>query len=201
MNAIRLGAGLLILSLLQTACASPPTRTFTLDAVGPSSPLIAAGALRPLRIDAVRLPAWLNRPELVRETAAHEMQVDDFAMWSGPLAQLARRTLTQDLLTRLPAGAVVFPDSPAPEGAAEVVVDILSLSRDGDRVVMDVSWTELRPQPASSATSPRVSPHPLQLSARATPQSPGAMATDLSLLLAALADEIAAKANEPRYDR
>lgn len=184
---------------LPAACASAPTRSFVLEPTPASAPVAATAGVRPVRIDSVHLPAWLDRPELVRQVGAEELRIDDFARWGAPLAQLARRTLTQDLVARLPQGAVVFPDSPSPDGAVGVVVDVLALSREADRVVMDVSWTAV-PPPAprgSGPTAPPMSavPHPLHLSAPAAPaEAPGAPAADLSALLAKLADAIAADA-------
>ncbi len=191
----RFAAAALAALLTPAACASPPTRTFMLDAPPPAAPPVAVSPLAaPLHVDAVHLPPWMDRPELVRRVGAREVKVDDFARWSAPVAQLARRTLTEDLMARLPRGAVVFPDSPVPQGAVGLVVDVLDVVREGDRAVMDVSWTRLPAPAAPGSPSPSPAGHPLRLTAPASARGQGAAAADLAALLAALADAIAADA-------
>lgn len=169
---------------------SPPTRFFTLDAAPPAAPVAAAFAIPPVRVDAVHLPPVLDRPELVRETAANEITVSDFAHWSAPLGETARRTLTQDLAARLPAGAVTYPDAPKPADGRGLVVDILFVGHDGDRAVMDVGWTLTAGRPASGAPPVAYSARTLRVTAPAA-SGPGAEAAELSALLGRLADAMA----------
>lgn len=176
--------------LLLAACrASPPTRWFTLDPVAPAAPPVAGLApVPPVRIDAVRLPAEFDRPELVDQTGAYAVTVHDLARWSAPVGQMACRVLTQDLLARLPAGAVIFPDAPKGADGAGLEVSILSLGRAGDRAVFDVSWTVSTARAPAAGRSPR---RTLRLEVPAAAAGPDAVAAELSLLLAQLSDAIA----------
>ena len=180
------------------ACAGAPTRIHTLDAVAPANPpgLSAAGSFR---VDAVHVPPAFDRPELIRRTDAYTLTLSDTDRWAAPLGELIRRTLTQDLSARLPAGAVIFPDAPKPAAARGLVVDILSISPSASGVDMEVSWTWITAKGASAApgspatlASSVLAPSSAHLSAPASGQGPAAIAPELSGLLASLADRIAA---------
>jgi len=174
------------------ACGhSAPTRIFTLDAVSPQAALPMAAAPyggAPFRVDAVHLPSALDRVEVVRQTMAERLEVSDFDHWGAPLGDLARRALTQDLVARLPAGAVIYPDAPKPPGAGGLVVDVLTFRRTDQGYVLDASWTLLA-GPAGTA--------PLRRQVRLTDADVGlgdaaAEAAALSRLLGQLSEAIAA---------
>ena len=65
--------------------SSPPTRFFTLDAAPPAAPPTPAAAIPPVRVDAVHIPPGLDRPELVRETAANGVLSGDGAAQGASL--------------------------------------------------------------------------------------------------------------------
>lgn len=172
------------------------TTFYTLDPVAPSavpaSTSAPAYAPVPVRVDAVHVPAVLDRPELVRPVGTNGVQVRDFDRWAAPLGELARRALTQDLAARLPQGSVVFPDSPKPPGARGIVVDLLAITPGADTTTLDASWT-LLPAVRGGAVL-------RQRSVRLTTPpaaGPGGQAHDLSALLAQLADRIAADLSAP----
>ena len=174
------------------ACGhSPPTRFFTLDPLAPAAASASLYAGPPVRVDAVHIPPQLDRPELVRQPAANEIVVEDFAQWAAPLGEIARRALTQDLMARLPAGVVIFPDAPKPPAASGLVVDILAVN-DGDSATLDASWTILPARPAGKGSTISVQPHAVRVSAPRIGTGPDAQAARFSRLLAALADSIAA---------
>jgi uncharacterized lipoprotein YmbA len=185
-------AGLIALgaiALALTGCGhSAPTRFFTLDALPPAGGA-AGGAFTgpPVRLDAVHIPAALDRVEVVRQLAADELDVSDLDHWGAPLGELARRALTQDLDERLPAGTVIFPDSPKPALAQDLIVDVLDIQTQGDVVTLTASYTLVQ-------TKPQVSKIQRQVILSAPQSSTGAagQADALSRILAQLADKIAA---------
>jgi uncharacterized lipoprotein YmbA len=126
---------------LLSACAGANTRFYTLEPSAPAAPTPQAYAGPSFRIDAVHIPASLDRPELVRDNGGGRFTVSDNDHWAAPVGELLRRVLTQDLAAQLPAGKVIYPDAPKLPGAGGLVVDVLSVSSAGDRVVMDASWT------------------------------------------------------------
>ena len=176
------------LALTLAGCgSSPPTRYYTLDAV-PATARPAAGP--PLQVVAVHIPPALDRQEMVRETAANQVEVSDQNRWSAPFDQMAQRVLTQDLAARLPKGAVILPEQPAPPNARKIVVDILQFERQasGD-VTFDGSWSLL----SAGAATPIASRHVhLQQAAGADYT---AQAQAMSRILGTIADQIAASSS------
>jgi uncharacterized lipoprotein YmbA len=92
----------------------------------------------------VHIPAVLDRLEVVTLTSQNRLTIDDSDRWGAPLAQMMRRTLAQDLLTRLPAGSFVVPDAPAPAGTRKLVVTVLSATADASGTLnLQAEWTLL----------------------------------------------------------
>ncbi|WP_175165283.1 PqiC family protein [Paraburkholderia fynbosensis] len=149
-----LAAALIALAVtLVTGCAhSPPTQYFTLNAVAPATTV--TGNIRPLQLTAVHIPPELDRQEVVVGLSGTRLLVDNDSRWGAPLADLMRRSLAQDLLQRLPSGAFVLPDSPAPGGTRSLVVTVLQASTDADKVMtVQASWTLIEGQDAAQKTT------------------------------------------------
>jgi len=104
--------GILVLAL--AACASKPTRFHTLDPAPPAGAPAGGPIGPPIQLDSVTLPPELDRPEIVRRTGPGSLDIADNDRWAGPLDQIARQVLARDLAERLPPGATVPPDDPAP---------------------------------------------------------------------------------------
>ena len=180
---VLIGAGAML-----TACASAPTRFFTLDPVAPAQPL-AAYPGRPIKVLAVNIPPALDREELVSETAPGEVKVHDLEHWEAPLGLTARQVLVQDLAGRLAAGAVLGPASPGGEGVATLSVDVVSFRAGPDGSQMQASWTATLP----GAAGPQVFRSPLMtLQGPAVPADGAGTAQAFSGLLGQVSDQIAA---------
>jgi uncharacterized lipoprotein YmbA len=190
------GAAILTGCALLAACGhSAPTRFFTLDPVPTARPAAAGLAMGPVQLDAVRIPPDLDRPQVVTQIGANRVAVHDLDQWASPLGGMMRRTLAQNLLARLPAGAFILPDAPAPVGVRGLVVDVLQLeARPDGEVVMQASWTLMAPGVKRAALTRDV-----QLSAQGGPGPQGAAAAT-SALLGQLADQIAATLGAPASD-
>ncbi|MFP4827468.1 MULTISPECIES: PqiC family protein [Paraburkholderia] len=171
-----------------TACGhSAPTRYVTLNATPAQAPL-ATAAMAPVQLGAVHIPAVLDRPEVVTHVAPNRLAVDDNDRWGAPLGQMMRSTLAQDLLPRLPPGAFVFPDAPAPAGTRTLVVTVLDCNASaGGTLTLQVAWTLLAGQPARTTMSQEAA-----LSAQVEGHDAAAQAAALSRVLGELADRIAA---------
>ena len=175
-----------LLALMLGACAGAQTRFYTLQPTSPPAQTRAAYVGPPMRIDAVHIPASLDRPELVRDEGGDRFTVSDNDHWAAPVGELLRRVLTQDLAAVLPPDKVIFPDAPKLPGSQGLVVDILSITPSSDGVVMQASWTVL-PAPRGSVARQR-SVTLMVPSARAGVQG---NATELSALAGQLAAAIA----------
>lgn len=136
-----------LIGLLAGCGHSPPTRFFALEATAPDRPAWrTAGerAPRPVQLDAVRIPALLDRPEIVEDRGDGRVHVHADDRWGAPFAKLVRSTLALDLRARLPAGLCVPPDTPSPADARHVVVTIVALharaAQAGRQLTMKASW-------------------------------------------------------------
>jgi uncharacterized lipoprotein YmbA len=140
-----------------------------------------------VQIASVHIPPALDRQEMVRETAPHQLDVSDQNRWGGALDNMIQRVLTQDMAQRLPANEVVLPQEPAPPRHNAIVVDILQFDEDaGGTVVFDGSWSLT----ASDSDKPLTSRH-LRLTARAASNSYSDQVAAMSRVLGELSDNIA----------
>ena len=171
-------------ALLLAGCGhSPPTTFLVLDPAPPTA-AVAAYAGPPLRVPFVHLPVTVDRPELVRRDTAGTLTVEDFARWSAPLGIMARDTLIQDLIQRLPAGSVLPPDAPAAPAELRVEPTVLAVAINGGVATMNVSYRLI----PSGATAAR--PRLVQLTTPVDDETPPARAQAWSRLLAQLGDRI-----------
>jgi uncharacterized protein len=135
--------------MLLLACQSAPTRTYTLYATPGSASKEYGGPA--LRVDSVHMPATIDRIEIMLDVAPGELKISDFDHWSAPLGEMARQTLSQDLILRMPPGKVIFPHLLKPNGALGITVDILNFRTDRGDAQLTASWTIL-PQAADAAS-------------------------------------------------
>ena len=172
-----------------TACGhSSPTQFFTLDAVPPAAAARAAYAGPPVKVLAVHIPPTLDREELVSESPAGVMQVHDFERWEAPLGLTARQTVIEDLVGRLPAGAVLGPSAPG-EGAATLTADVVAFQADNGGATLQAAWSVTLP----GAAAPMTWRAPMAIFQGPSGGDGGAATVHaFSLLLGQLSDEIAA---------
>jgi hypothetical protein len=187
---------LLALLALAGCASSPQTHYFALDPAPPgASPAAGQTAGVPVKVDAVHIPPALDRDSIVRGESANQLEISSQDRWAGDLGEMIRRVLTQDLTQRLPSGAVIAPQSPAPPSAQGLVVDILTFQPQGGEVVLDADWTLL--QGTQSNPVLRRSAH---LTAPAAASAQGE-AQAMSALLGQLADDIAAQIGRAHSQR
>jgi len=104
--AARLAAPLLALVILLAGCgASPPSKFYVLtaDPVPPRAAATATG--NTVALGRITLPGALDRPQIARRRGANEIVFSEEERWAGPLDDMMRRVLADDLAARLPAAA------------------------------------------------------------------------------------------------
>lgn len=180
-------AGTICFIVILAGCGhSPPTRYVTLSAE-PAIVQPTSAHIQPIQLTAVHIPAELDRAEVVTQSSANQLTVHETDRWGAPLAQMMRRTLAQDLLTRLPAGSFVLPDAPMPPNTRTLVVTVLHCEADaGGTMTLQVAWTLLSGHPSRPAMSQQVTLTSEKGGGDATGQ-----AATLSHLFGQLADRIA----------
>lgn len=178
----------LLCSAILAGCgSSPPTRFYTLDAVKPPGAVPGRPPTAPVKVDAVHVPALLDRRAIVRRQAGNQLDISSQDHWGASFGEMARGVLTQDLQSRMAPGAIIPPDAPAPRDARGLVVDILSFVPDGSgQVVLTCDWALLEGAPAHTTLLRTV-----HLSQPAG-DSVSSQADAMSELLGKLADQIAA---------
>ncbi|HEV2674694.1 MAG TPA: PqiC family protein [Aliidongia sp.] len=174
---------------LLAACASAPTRFHTLDPVASASPPAGRLSAVPVRLDSVTVPPELDRPQIVRRAGPGRLDMADDDRWAGALDELARGALAADLAQRLPPGATVRQDDPAPPRSLhklDVVIERFEGTMAGP-VTLVARWTLL-----GEGAEQALARHEEHIEVPASGDIDGTV-TAMSAALGILADRIAAQ--------
>jgi hypothetical protein len=113
-------------SLVNPAPATSRYYTLSADA-GPA----AADPVASLGLGPVRLPAYLDRPQIVTRAGPDQIDLASHDRWAAPLADLFWQALAEDLRATWPARQVLrHPWAPAAAPEAAVSVEVLRFERD-----------------------------------------------------------------------
>ena len=134
-----------VLVLVLSGCAStPPTRFFVLTSISRSDG--TGGWLGDRCFDIgilLKIPNYLNQPEIVTRLTPNELGVDEFAKWAEPLEDNIPQTLAENLFSLLCIRSIaVIPwrgHTPI-----DYRVDVHIIQMDGmlgDNAFLDVSWS------------------------------------------------------------
>ncbi len=128
------------LVLLLAACGSTPTRYFVLT---PSAkPLAAPMADLSIEINMLRLPKYLDRPQIVSHSGDNELALAEHAQWGGKLRDNMMRLLAKNLSRALGTTQIaIAPYRPGEPATVRVMVEVLRFERMADGVVqLDAQW-------------------------------------------------------------
>jgi uncharacterized lipoprotein YmbA len=138
----------------------------------------------PLQVDAVHLPALLDRNAIIRQTGANTVSVSQRDRWTAPLDDMVQDVVTQDLAERAPPGDVILPNSPAPPDVLHPIVNLTQFQEAANQVVhLEGSWMLVAGQ--RILTNQKV-----RLTTVAADSKSAAQAAAMSRLLAELDDQI-----------
>lgn len=134
----------LVLWALSAGCASTaPSRFYLLDPLatpeGAASP--AAGDIS-IGVGPVKLPGYLERPQIVTRDASPEISVAEFDRWAEPLSENFVRVLGENLSTLLGTDLItVFPWRGTHPLDYRVTVDVTRLDGElGGNAVLSARW-------------------------------------------------------------
>lgn len=131
-------------SLLLGGCASSPSAHFyVLTPVAQSTH--TAGPALILGVGPVRLPAYLDQPQMVRWVTANRVEIEELERWGAPLQQEVMRVLAQNLTELLGTGRVVtYPWEGAIPLDLQVTLEMRRFdpTADGD-VQLEAVWSVL----------------------------------------------------------
>lgn len=111
MRTIRLDQSLLItfclISLILAGCAgSPSSKFYQLSSLQNSGTLVTCDTAldhsQIIAIGPVRIPDYLDRPQIVTRSGKNELQLSEFDRWAGPLESDVNRVLVEDISSLLP---------------------------------------------------------------------------------------------------
>lgn len=180
---------MLMAAVLAGCTQAPATRHYLLAPVdaGQMPQPVSAGAPLTLVVRDVRVPLYLDRPEIVTRTAGQGLTIHEYAHWSGNLREEMARVLTDNLTRRL-AGhrvlAVPFSATVVPDYRVELEIEHFERHADG-RVRLGARWW------LSGADNRVLDTPAATLEATPTDESFGAMTTAMNHLCGQLADAMA----------
>ena len=188
-----IGLVLGVLVIVVTGCAStPPTRFFVLSPVSGVEKMGNREGERcfAIGIGPVKVPEYLNQPEIVTRITQNEVRVDEFAKWAGPLENNISRALAENLSSLLCIRTIaIFPWRG--QTLIDYRIDMQVIQMDGilgESASLDVAWS------ITDGTGHKQSP---LLTKRSTYKEPtgggdyGAFVSAQSRNLASLSREIA----------
>jgi uncharacterized protein len=127
---------------LATGCSSvPPVRFYVVTPLagpGPSARAPGPGVV----VAVVRLPDYLERPQLVTRRGDNQLELLEFDQWGGTLARDLTRVMAENLSLLLGSDAVVAaPHTPRIRPDYRVELEVLRFERAGDgRVHLTAKW-------------------------------------------------------------
>lgn len=144
---LRLAPALLALGgCLSLGPRPPPPRLWVLaGGAAPPAPAGPAGAGRPsplVGLGPIRLPAYLDRPQVVTRLGPARVDAADGDRWAGPLQALFGAALAEGLRAAVPAGAVLewpWPAAATPDWRVAVEVQRFEREADGT-AVLEARW-------------------------------------------------------------
>src|SRR5205823_6874587 len=137
---------LTVAALLLASCgASPPSKFYVLTA-DPAAPRSGAANTSTVAVGRVSLPGALDRTALARRRGGNEIVYSEDGRWAGPLADIVRRVLADDLAARLPAGISLVESAAKPPPGVTIAVEISRFDADETgAVTLAAHWEVLAP--------------------------------------------------------
>ncbi|MBI3798506.1 MAG: membrane integrity-associated transporter subunit PqiC [Deltaproteobacteria bacterium] len=128
------------LIILMAGCATTPARFYTLSATPGSA---ATSSNLSVIVGPVSVPATVDRPQMVVNTGANQVRMDEFNLWASPLQNNISRVVAQNLATLLGTPHVtLFPQTLSADAGYRVAIEVQSFdSTLGQAVVLDAVWT------------------------------------------------------------
>jgi uncharacterized protein len=185
---VRLAAFIVGAGLLLAGCGSSPPSKFYVLTADPVPQRSWTGAPKTVALGRVSMPGTLDRPQIARRKGGNEIVFSDEERWAGPLDDMVRRVLADDLAARLPAGVSLIESAAKPPPGVTIAVEVSRFDADeSGAVTLAARWEALGPTGS-----------PLGPARESTIVEPGsgkdapAVATTMSRAVAALAARIAA---------
>lgn len=138
-------AAFLFLSACMGTRPVTPTRYYLINPADYEAPLSSDGGSQPVpvvEITALRLPRYLEKPQIVVRKSRNQMEMAEYHQWGGNLRKNLMRTLSANLAFLLDTPHVTMAPFHAPMAPdARVAVEILGFEADETgQVRLSVQW-------------------------------------------------------------
>ena len=150
-RACRLALTAAVVTVISVGCArTAPVRFYVLS----SPPELAAESQRPMAdspaigIGPVKLPAYLERPQIVTRAGDNEVRLAEFDRWAEPLRENLVNVLAENLASLLSTDhVVIYPWSASTPVRYQVRVDIIRFEAvQGTCALLTARWSLFDPQ-------------------------------------------------------
>lgn len=129
----------LCVAVAAAACASAPSRFYTLDSTATAT--AAPRASYAIAVGPVSVPPAVDRPEFVVQVAPNRVELDEFNRWAAPLGDGIARTVAGDLSVLLGTTRVAAAPLANFDPAYRVTIDIQRFdSVPGQNVLVEAIW-------------------------------------------------------------
>lgn len=148
---MRLMFSSILVALFLLGCSSPKNSYYRMSSDPIAATPMANSKLR-IMVGPVNIPASLDRPQLVTQNGANEVQVHEYHRWAGTLKGDIGQVVTSRLAQDLGVSDVwSFSQSTQSQFDYQILVDVQNLdSSEKGNVVLDVLWT-IKPSSQVSA--------------------------------------------------
>jgi uncharacterized lipoprotein YmbA len=135
-----------VVVMILSGCAStPPTRFFVLSSVSGSERARNPEAERcfAIGIGPVKIPEYLNQPEIVTRLTQNEVRVDEFAKWAEPLGDNISQALAANLRSLLCIRTIaIFPWRGGTPVDYRIDVHVIQMDGVlGKSALLDIAWS------------------------------------------------------------
>jgi uncharacterized lipoprotein YmbA len=140
------------LTALAAGCgSSPPSRFYTLSGTTTAA---AASSKLSVAVGPVTIPAAVDRPQIVVNTGANQVELDEFNRWASPLGNSISRVVAVNLVGLLGTPNVtLFPQMLAADADFRVAIEVQRFdSTPGESAVLDAVWIVRRARDGKSDT-------------------------------------------------
>ncbi|HYU11022.1 MAG TPA: PqiC family protein [Stellaceae bacterium] len=187
--AARLAAPLLGLVVPLAGCgSSPPSKFYVLTADPVPQRAGGSAAGNTVALGRVTLPGALDRPQIARRHAGNEIVFSEEERWAGPLDDMMRHVLADDLAARLPAGVMLVESGAKQPPGVTIALDVSRFDADeAGSVTLVAHWQALGRNGA-----PLGAPRESTIVEPGSGKDAAAVAATMSRAVAALAARIAA---------
>lgn len=185
-NPMRRRALLLTPMLLAVArCASPDPAIYTLRAVPGTA---RSGGPSAIKLARPGLAGYLDRPEIVRDSAASRLTLRSGERWGEPLGDMLGRVLAEDLSQRL-SGSSVFTEAGtiSVDPAVTIELDIQRFDLDASGVVVLQVQVAVEPGRSHDPMGTRS----VRLTSAPAADTTSALVGAMNILVGQLADAVA----------